>query len=122
MPHKFKMPQKYVDRMVGRLGREHVQESFETEKTALVVVDMQNYFLDESQLAGCPVGQTIVDNVNRLAGVVREAGRVEAGTGYETDADWPGIGFNQPEHRQRPCRFIAVDAGGNVNGQLRVLG
>ena len=76
MPHKFKMPQIYVDRMVERLGREHVQESFETEKTALVVVDMQNYFLDESQLAGCPVGQTIVDNVNRLAGVVREAGGI----------------------------------------------
>jgi len=74
MPHKFKMPQKYVDRMVERLGREHIQESFETEKTALVVVDMQNYFLDESQLAGCPVGQTIVDNVNRIANVVRETG------------------------------------------------
>ena len=76
MPHKFKMPQKYVDRMVERLGREHVQESFETEKTALVVVDMQNYFLDESQLAGCPVGQTIVDNVNRIANIVRETGGI----------------------------------------------
>jgi len=72
MPHNFQMPQKYIDRMVERLGREHVQETLETEKTALIVVDMQNYFLDEGQLAGCPIGQTIVDNVNRIADTVRQ--------------------------------------------------
>ena len=42
MPHAFQMPQKYIDTMVARMGREHSQETFETEKTALVVVDMQN--------------------------------------------------------------------------------
>ncbi len=57
-----------------------------------------------------------------FTGVVREAGRVETGTGDEADAGRPGGGLNQPEHGQRPCRFIAVDAGGNVNGQLRILG
>ena len=76
MPHTFQMPQKYVDRMIERLGREHVQETFETERTALVVVDMQNYFLDESQLAGAPVGQTIVDNINRISGVIRKTGGI----------------------------------------------
>ena len=53
MPHNFKMPREYIDRMIERLGREHVQETFETEKTALVEVDMQNYFMDESQMADC---------------------------------------------------------------------
>jgi len=72
MPHKFQMPQEYIDRMIDRVGREHIQESFETNKTALLVVDMQNYFLDETQLAGCPVGQTIVDNINRIAITVRK--------------------------------------------------
>ena len=76
MPHEFQMPQKYIDRMVERLGREHVQETFETERTALVVVDMQNYFLDESQLSGAPMGQTIVDNINRIADVVRKTGGI----------------------------------------------
>ena len=47
MPHNFQMPQNYVDRMVERLGREHVQETFETDKTALIVVDMQNDFCAE---------------------------------------------------------------------------
>jgi len=76
MPHNFEMPKKYIDQMVNRMGREHSQETFDTEKTALVVVDMQNYFMDESQQAGCPVGQTIVDNVNRIADTVRRTGGI----------------------------------------------
>lgn len=76
MPHNFKMPREYIDRMIERLGREHVQETFETEKTALVVVDMQNYFMDESQMAGCQMGQTIVDNVNTVARTVRGTGGI----------------------------------------------
>ena len=35
MPHPFQMPQKYVDRMIERLGREHVQETFETDQWQL---------------------------------------------------------------------------------------
>ena len=76
MPHNFEMPQKYIDAMTARMGREHSQETFETEKTALVVVDMQNYFMDESQQAGCPVGQTVVGNVNRIAETVRRTGGI----------------------------------------------
>jgi ureidoacrylate peracid hydrolase len=76
MPHNFEMPEKYVDSMIARMGREHSQETFETEKTALVVVDMQNYFMDESQQAGCPVGQTIVGNVNKIADTVRRTGGI----------------------------------------------
>lgn len=70
------MPQHHIDSMVARQGREHTCENFETEKTALVVVDMQNYFMDESQMAGCPMGQTVVDNVNRLAATVRKTGGI----------------------------------------------
>ena len=80
MPHEFKMPQKYIDSMTARMGREHSQETFETEKTALVVVDMQNYFMHESQQAGCPVGQTIVGNVNRIADTVRRTGGISSGS------------------------------------------
>ena len=76
MPHKFKMPQEYIDRMQEKLGREHVQETFNPKTTALVVVDMQNYFMDENQMAGCPVGQTIVDNVNTIAQTVRKNGGI----------------------------------------------
>lgn len=74
MPHPFEMPQTHVERIVARQGREHTCETFETSKTALVVVDMQIYFMHEDSMAGCPVGQTVVDNVNRLAEAVRQTG------------------------------------------------
>ena len=52
MPHNFEMPEKYVDSMIARMGREHSQETFETEKTALVVVDMQNDFCHPDGVMG----------------------------------------------------------------------
>ena len=70
--HPFEMPKEYVDRMVERQGRPHTCETFDGPKTALVVVDMQIYFMEEGQLGAAPVAQEIVPNVNRLAEAVRE--------------------------------------------------
>ena len=72
--HQFKMPQEYVNRVVARQGRAHVCETFDGPSTALVVVDMQNYFMTEPYQAACPVAREIVPNVNRLADAVRKAG------------------------------------------------
>jgi ureidoacrylate peracid hydrolase len=72
--HKFEMPQDYVKRMIARQGREHTCETFNGPKTALVVVDMQNYFMTKPYQAACPVAQEIVPNINRLAEAVRKAG------------------------------------------------
>jgi ureidoacrylate peracid hydrolase len=74
--HKFEMPESYVERVTQRQGRPHTCESFDGPKTALVVVDMQNYFMHESQQAACPVAQDVVPNVNRLAEAVRAAGGI----------------------------------------------
>ena len=72
--HPFEMPQEYVDRMISRQGRAHTCETFEGPKTALVVVDMQNYFMMEPYPAACPVARGTVANNNRLAQAVRKAG------------------------------------------------
>ena len=72
--HKFEMPQEYVNRVVKRQGRPHLFETFDAPKTALVVVDMQNYFMTAPYLGACPIAQEIVPNVNRLAAAVRKAG------------------------------------------------
>lgn len=74
--HDFEMPADYVERVTARQGRPHTCETFETRKTALVVVDMQNYFMHESQQAACPVAQDVVPNVNRLADAVRKSGGI----------------------------------------------
>jgi ureidoacrylate peracid hydrolase len=74
--HKFEMPQAYIDRVSQRQGRAHTCETFDTKATALVVVDMQNFFMAEGQLAACPEAQTVVPNVNRLADAVRKNGGI----------------------------------------------
>ena len=75
MPHKFQMPKSYVDRLVQRQGREHTVEHFQDpKKTALVVIDMQNYFMHDSQQSCVPMAREVVDNVNKLAAATRAAG------------------------------------------------
>lgn len=73
--HKVSIPQSVINRVVERRGREHVYDDLIPAKTALIVVDMQNAFM----LPGvahtlCPMAETIVPNVNRLAATVRETG------------------------------------------------
>jgi nicotinamidase-related amidase len=72
--HKFEMPKEYVEVVSRRQGRPHTCETFDGSKTALVVVDMQNYFMTEPYQAACPIAQEVVPNVNRLAAAVRRAG------------------------------------------------
>ncbi len=72
--HNSKIPQKYIDRVIVRGGKKHSVESLTGSKTALVVVDMQLYFMGEDQPSECPVARDIVPNVNRLADATRRAG------------------------------------------------
>ena len=72
--HNFEIKQKYVDRVVQRSGRVHTVDSLDGPTTALVVVDMQLYFMGEGQPSECPVAREIVPNVNKLADATRRAG------------------------------------------------
>ena len=72
--HNFEIKQKYIDRVTKRAGREHTVDALDGPKTALVVVDMQLYFMGEGQPSECPVAREIVPNVNRLADATRRAG------------------------------------------------
>ncbi|MBI2316751.1 MAG: cysteine hydrolase [Betaproteobacteria bacterium] len=72
--HRFEMPQEYVKRVVARQGRAHACERFDAPKTALVVVDMQNYFMVEPYQSACAQALEIVPNINRLADAMRKAG------------------------------------------------
>jgi len=60
----------------SRLGRSYINESFVAKKTALVVVDMQNYFMKSGFLAACPMAIEIVPVINRMASDLREKGGV----------------------------------------------
>ena len=67
--HQVKVPQDVIDETVERRGELHPLADFDPVTTALVVVDMQGFFMDM-----VPMAESVVANINRLAAGVRAAG------------------------------------------------
>jgi ureidoacrylate peracid hydrolase len=71
----LEVPDSVTARVVARCGVVHPHADLDPRRTALVVVDLQNAFMDdEVGHAVCPMAREIVPNVNRIASVVRAAG------------------------------------------------
>ena len=47
--NEFRMPQQVIDRVMEKRGRLNVFDSFDPAKTAFLVIDMQNFFVDGVQ-------------------------------------------------------------------------
>ena len=71
--HKLSIPPHVPEMVRKRVGRLHPYDAILPEKAALLVVDMQNYFMHPDYQA-VPMAREIVPNVNRLADIVRQAG------------------------------------------------
>ena len=69
MTHDVEMPSYVLDRIRAKRGKYEVFDSFEATKTALLVIDMQNFYVEEVDTA-----IAIVPNINRIADAVRQAG------------------------------------------------
>ena len=69
MPHDVKIPDYVIDRIMAKRGRLNVFDEFEANKTAFLVIDMQNFYVAEVDTA-----ISIVPNINRLASACREKG------------------------------------------------
>lgn len=72
--HAYSLPSWADDRIRRRQGRLIVHDGMPARRTALLVVDMQNYFLAPGAPAEVPPARTIVPNINRLAAALRRAG------------------------------------------------
>ena len=69
------IPPGVAERVLRRYGVEHPHADLDPRKTALVVIDLQNAFMDEAiGHAVCPAARDIVPEVNRLAAAVRASG------------------------------------------------
>lgn len=64
----------HIEKNIVRDGVPHSVTSLNHADTALVVVDMQNFYMKEGATSFCPHAQAIVPNVNRLADAVRRFG------------------------------------------------
>ena len=67
--HKVTIPKAILDQTLERRGEVHALADFDPTRTALVVVDMQRFFMDM-----VPSAKTISGNINRLADSLRRAG------------------------------------------------
>lgn len=72
--HKLSMPPELVQRVIKRAGRAHPFDIIDAARTALVVIDMQNYFMKPGFLGEVALARDIVPNVNRLAAALRARG------------------------------------------------
>lgn len=72
--HSYVTPQSIKDRTVRRQGKLLSHETIDAARTALIVVDMQNYFVMEGFGAEVPAARDIVPTINRMANVLRAAG------------------------------------------------
>jgi ureidoacrylate peracid hydrolase len=73
--HKLNIDPWFMDRARRqRGGRLNAYETIDPRKTALIVVDMQNYFCADGMPSCAPVARAIVPNINRLAGALRASG------------------------------------------------
>src|SRR5690349_24972064 len=75
--HKVAISPAALERMTRRMGKLHPFDTMAPRKTALLVIDMQNYFVKPGQQGEIPTAREIVPNINRLAvGLRRRGGHV----------------------------------------------
>jgi ureidoacrylate peracid hydrolase len=72
--HQYVIPSLIKDRVVRRQGKLISHDTIDAARTALVVVDMQNYFVAEGFPLEVPTAREIVPNINRLARELRGGG------------------------------------------------
>lgn len=70
----YPFPPELVEQIVERRGRLHCFDALDPRRTALVVVDMQRGFVDETYATALRGARAIVPNINRLAHAVRDTG------------------------------------------------
>jgi nicotinamidase-related amidase len=70
----MEFPAWIVERVVARQGRLHPYAHFDAGSTALVVVDMQNYYTQPGFLGECAAARPTFATINRLAASLRASG------------------------------------------------
>ena len=87
--HKVHIPQEIIDACIRFRGRRYAFEHIDPQRTALVVIDMQNSWVQpEFSPLRIPGTLDIIPNINALAAAVRGAGGVVAWTRSTFPEDW----------------------------------
>ncbi|HEY4044125.1 MAG TPA: cysteine hydrolase [Rhodopila sp.] len=84
--HTIDIPQIILDRVALNRPQRHIFTTLDPSRTAHVVVDLQNGFMDQGAPVEVPTAREIVPNVNRITKAVREGGGTIVYLRFMTDA------------------------------------
>jgi ureidoacrylate peracid hydrolase len=109
------------ERVILRRGGVAVFDRLSPRRTAHVVVDLQNGFMDHGQVAEVPMARMIVRHVNRISAALRAAGGTVVYTQHTADAEavrtW-SVYFEHFFTPERRARFIEAFTPGNPGHAL----
>ena len=104
--HKIDLSSEVVNRVKGLRDGLHMFSKLDPSRTAHIIVDLQNGFMDPGALVEIPVARDIVPNVNAICEALRAAGGVNIFIRYliddETLVNWSSwfTDFTSPARRQ----------------------
>lgn len=117
MSHHFRLSDDSIRRVAARQGKPHLIDEVTAGTTALVVIDMQMYFIADGMPAAAPVAKEIVPAINHLADSLRQAGGtviwiLTDGSPAASDG-WSGYrALHSDAAWQRRQTFLAPDGEG----------
>ena len=115
--HKVAISPAALERMTRRMGKLHPFDIMAPRQTALLVIDMQNYFVKPGHQGEIAMAREIVPNINRLAAGLRRHGGhvvwVRNGTN-DTRQSWSTLHecLMTPERVERRLAEMDVDGDG----------
>jgi ureidoacrylate peracid hydrolase len=72
--HKIAISETIAERVKLRCGKPHPFDVLDPQRTALLVIDMQNYFVKQGHQGEVPLAREIVPEINRMAAALRGRG------------------------------------------------
>ncbi|MGD9704098.1 MAG: isochorismatase family protein [Acidimicrobiia bacterium] len=76
-----------IESVVAVRGRVHVVDELDPARTALLVIDMQNFFVEPGQMLEIAAARDIVPNINELAAATRARGGTVVWVRMTLDSD-----------------------------------
>jgi ureidoacrylate peracid hydrolase len=108
-----------TDQIIARQGKLHYIDRIDAARSALIVVDLQNYFMKPGFQAEIPAARDIVPAVNRAAGALRALGGTVVWiqtASDNADREWSFLHHSilGPKRSQRRLTELAEGAEGHA--------
>jgi ureidoacrylate peracid hydrolase len=116
--HKIDLSPEVMDRVKAWRGHTHMFEHLDPARTAHLIVDLQNGFMEPGATVEIPEAREIVANVNQISGAVRSAGGINIFIRYLIDdatlVNWSiwFTDFASPERRKAMKETFGRDCHG----------